>query len=90
MTNNNNSPVMYLGPTIRGVVKYGAVFSDGLPARVSKLAEKKPAISNLIASLPDIVKVQKAIDSEGTVEAVSYDKIAALTVADIKNIMEGE
>lgn len=90
MTNNNKSPVMYLGPTIRGVVKYGAVFSDGLPARISKLAKKKPVVTNLIVSLPDIVKAQKAIDSEGTVEAVSYDKIAALTEADVKNIMEGE
>ena len=86
----NKTPLMYLGPTIRGVAKNGTVFNGGIPARLSKLAEKKPVVTNLIVSLPDIVKAQKAIDTEGTVEAVSYDRIDALTEADIKNIMEGE
>ena len=39
MTKKTESPVMYLGPTIRGVVKHGAVFSGGIPGRLEKLAD---------------------------------------------------
>ena len=42
MTKKTESPVMYLGPTIRGVVKHGAVFSGGIPGRLEKLTAKKP------------------------------------------------
>lgn len=90
MTKNNNAPVMYLGPTIRGVVKSGAVFSGGLPGRLAKLIGKKPLVKNLIIPLSGIVKAKKAIDTEGTVEAVTYDKIAGLSEAEIKTITEGE
>ena len=51
----SESPVMYLGPTIRGVVKYGAVFSGGIPKRLEKLAGKKPIVKQLIVPLSDIV-----------------------------------
>lgn len=85
-----NEKVMYIGPTIRGVVKHGAVFSGGIPGRLEKLAGKKPIINNLIVPLSDIVKAKTAIDTEGTVEAVAYDKINALSEAEIKTIMEGE
>ena len=80
----SESPVMYLGPTIRGVVKYGAVFSGGIPKR------KKPIVKQLIVPLSDIVKAKTAIDTEGTVEAVAYDKIEALSEAEVKKITEGE
>ena len=43
----SESPVMYLGPTIRGVVKYGAVFSGGIPKRLEKLAGKKPIVKQI-------------------------------------------
>ena len=86
----SESPVMYLGPTIRGVVKYGAVFSGGIPKRLEKLARKKPIVKQLIVPLSDIVRAKTAIDTEGTVEAVSYDKIEALSEAEIKKITEGE
>lgn len=90
MTKKNESPVMYLGPTIRGVVKHGAVFSGGIPGRLEKLAVKKPIINHLIVPLSDTVRVKTAIDTEGTLEAVSYDKIETLSEAEIKKFTEGE
>ena len=30
---------MYIGPSVRGVVKHGAAFSGGLPARLERLAD---------------------------------------------------
>ena len=90
MTKKTESPVMYLGPTIRGVVKHGAVFNGGIPERLGKLAGKKPVVKQLIVPLPDIVKVKTAIDTEGTAEAVAYDMVEALSDVEIKKTMEGE
>ena len=51
MTKKTESPVMYLGPTIRGVVKHGAVFSGGIPGRLEKLTAKKPIMNHLIVQI---------------------------------------
>lgn len=82
--------VMYMGPTLRGVVRSGTVFEKGLPKNLSRLAEKRPVINNLIVPLADTVETKKAINTEGTAEAVSYDKIAALSKNEIEEILKGE
>lgn len=82
--------VMYLGPTISGVVKHGDVFEDGLPKKLEKVAEKKPIVKNLIVPLSEILEVKRAIDQEGTAEAVAFDKIEAIPGNEIKEITEGE
>lgn len=41
MTRKENKKVMYLGPTIRGVVKNGAVFEGGIPKNLEKIARKE-------------------------------------------------
>ena len=84
-------PVMYLGPTIRGVVKYGAVFSNGIPKKLEKIVQKKPIMESLIAPLEEIVDRKKKIDEEGSVEFVAYDAIEALKQEEINEILkEGE
>ena len=81
---------MYIGPSVRGVVKHGTTFSGGLPARLEKLEAEKPIIKSLIVPVSDIAKAIADSNTEGTVEAVAYDRIASLTEAEIKKIMEGE
>lgn len=80
---------MYIGPSIRGVVKHGAAFSGGLPARVQKLADAKPIINNLIVPVSDLADAIKHSNEEGTAVAVAYDRISELTETEIKKIMEG-
>lgn len=82
--------VMYMGPTLRGVVRNGTVFENGLPKNLLRLAEKRPVINNLIVPLNNIVEIDKAINTEGTAEAVSYGKIAALPKSEIEKILKGE
>lgn len=81
---------MYMGPTLRGVVRSGTVFANGIPKNLAKLAEKKPVINNLIVSLADTVEIKRAINTEGTAEAVSYDKIQAIPRSEIEEILKGE
>ena len=51
-----NEQVRYIGPTLRGVAKSGAVFSGGIPKKLEKLAAKKPIIKNLIVPISGIVQ----------------------------------
>ena len=81
--------VMYIGPTIRGVVRHGAAFSGGIPGRLEKLAEKKPVIKNLIVPLSGLESAVRESNTEGTALAVAYDRILALSEADVKKLMEG-
>ena len=90
MTRKENKKVMYLGPTIRGVVKNGAVFEGGIPKNLEKIAGKKPIIQNLIVPLENIVDVSKNIRVEGTPEAIAFDKIAEISEAEVKEFTEGE
>ena len=76
-----NEQVMYIGPTLRGV---------GIPKKLEKLAAKKPIIKNLIVPISGIVQAKKDVDTEGTVAAVAYDRISALSEADIRKLTEGE
>lgn len=85
-----NEQVMYIGPTLRGIAKSGAVFSGGIPKKLEKLAAKKPIIKNLIVPISGIVQAKKDVDTEGTVAAVAYDRISALSEADIRKLTEGE
>ena len=83
--------VMYLGPSIRGVVKYGAVFRGGIPKNLEKITKRKALMSYLIAPVDQIVERKKQIDTEGTVEFMAYDIIAQLKQNEIQNILkEGE
>ena len=85
-----NEQVMYIGPTLSVVAKRGAVFSGGIPKKLEKLAAKKPIIKNLIVPISGIVQAKKDVDTEGTVAAVAYDRISALSEADIRKLTEGE
>ena len=61
-----------------------------LEAKLEKLAAKKPIIKNLIVPISGIVQAKKDVDTEGTVAAVAYDRISALSEADIRKLTEGE
>ena len=76
MTRKENKKVMYLGPTIRGVVKNGAVFEGGIPKNLEKIAGKKPIIQNLIVPLENIVDVSKNIRVEGTSPSIKSQRSA--------------
>lgn len=80
---------MYIGPSIRGVVKHGATFSGGLPDRLETLAEAKPVIKNLIVPVSKIADAIRLSREEGTAVAVAYDRISALPETEIRKIMEG-
>lgn len=80
--------MLYIGPSIRGVVRYGSVFSGGIPARLEKLAEKKPIIKKLIVPVSEMEEAVRSSREEGSVIAVAYDRVSALSEAEIEEIMK--
>ncbi len=85
-----NKKVMYMGLTLRGVARSGSVFENGLPANSVQTGRKKTIIEHLIVPLAGALEPKQAIDTEGTAEAVAYDKIEALSRSEIENILKGE
>ncbi len=71
--------VMYIGPTLRGIVKSGAVFSGGIPKDLEKLAAKKPIINHLIVPLSGIVQWKKDAGTEWSMAAFAYKRILSLS-----------
>ena len=56
---------------------------------LNKLAERNPIIKNLIVPLSRLEIAVKESNTEGAALAVAYDRILALSEADVKEIMEG-
>lgn len=85
----DESKVMYIGPTVRGVVKHGDTFSGGIPDRLEKFAKAKPVMQNLIVPLSQAVETVRESNTEGTALAVAYDRVLSVAESDVKKIMEG-
>lgn len=88
MTDTNETS-MYIGPTVRGVVRHGATFSGGIPSRLEKLAAAMPIMRNLIVPLSTLESAMRETNTEGAARAVAYDRVLALSQEDVKKLMEG-
>lgn len=86
----DESQVMYIGPTVRGVARHGDTFSGGVPDRLEKLAKAMPIIRDLIVPISGIVEAIKESNEEGAALAVAYDRALKITESEVKKIMEGE
>lgn len=88
MTDTNETS-MYIGPTVRGVVRHGVTFSGGVPSRLEKLAAAMPIMRNLIVPLSTLESAMRETNTEGAARAVAYDRVLALSQEDVKKLMEG-
>ena len=67
--------VMYIGPTISGVVKQNTVFNNGLPKGLIELQEKMPIVKSLIVSTSQIAEAKNKVQSKGSALNVIYNKV---------------
>ena len=57
--------LMYLGPTITGVVRHSTVFKDGvLPQKVKECVEQLPMMKKLFVGLNEIPATVKELNKE--------------------------
>ena len=65
--------LMYLGPTITGVVRHSTIFKNGvLPQKLNKCVEEFPAMKRLLVSMEDISKATKELVKEQSALATIY------------------
>ena len=55
------APLAYVGPTIPGVATRGEVYTNGLPAALTEVAEQRPLVKKLIVKLTEMPNAQKDI-----------------------------
>ena len=69
------APMVYVGPSIRGVVRQYTTFTNGLPKDLDKKAEEIPAIRGLIVPVNQLPKAMADIrNREGLCYAL-YKKV---------------
>lgn len=54
-------PLAYVGPTIPGVATRGEVYTNGLPAALTAVAEQRPLVNKLIVELTEMPNAQRDI-----------------------------
>jgi hypothetical protein len=81
VTNTKRETVMYIGPTVRGVVINGTLFKDGkLPALVEKRTEEMPVLQSLFVPVSKLAEAQKELKDSKSAMAICYSKaVEALT-----------
>lgn len=69
---------VYIGPTIRGVVQNGSIFSGSRESVEEKLAsaiEKYPKIKRLIIKDTDLAEAREKIQTSGNGLSVAYNAL---------------
>ena len=65
--------LMYLGPSITGVVRHSTIFKNGvLPQKLSKCVEEFPAMKKLLVSMDEISAATKELMKEQSALATIY------------------
>lgn len=68
--------VMYLGPTIVGVIRHSTVFKEGvLPEKVQECVKQLPMMEKLFVSIGDIPEAVKEINKNESVFRTIYVQV---------------
>ena len=69
--------LMYLGPTITGVVRHSTIFKGGvLPMKVKECVEQFPAMKKLFVPMEDAPKVVRELKKEQSALGTIYSQTA--------------
>lgn len=69
--------LMYLGPTITGVVRHSTVFKDGeLPKKATQCIEQFPVMERLFVELDSVPKTMKELNKKESAIKTVYDLVA--------------
>lgn len=69
--------LMYLGPTITGVVRHSTVFKNGvLPQKVKECAEQFSIMNKLFVSMEELPNASKELKKEQSALKTIYSQVA--------------
>lgn len=67
--------VIYIGPTIHGVVVESTIFKNGLPNALNEKIKEQPFITKFIVPLDEMMKKKAEIHKNGTALNIFYNMI---------------
>ena len=67
--------MIYIGPTVPGIVIAGTVFNNGCPEKLKKEMEDKKALSMLMVPVSGLAKARQALKEPGSVLQICYEKV---------------
>lgn len=70
-----NTPKVYCGPSVRGVVRQYTVFTGEIPEMLAEFIKEHPAAGALIVPTERFAEVRKSLETKGTAEAILYKQI---------------
>lgn len=68
-------PLVYCGPTIKGIVKQYTSFTDNIPDALAEKAQAVPAIRALIVPLGALAQTRLALGNQGSPESIIFSTI---------------
>ena len=66
--------VVYIGPTIKGKLKKDTVFATGIPRIGKEVIEKNPAMKALFVPLDNVAEAKKQVETENSALNIMYKK----------------
>ena len=67
-------PVVYCGPTVRGVAKQYTVFSGGIPEALEDFSERHPEVKALLVPVEQFAETRRKMETAGTAEASAVER----------------
>lgn len=77
-TEKTVKPLVYCGPTIKGIAPQYTVFTDGMPEKLKEKVEQVPLIKAMLVPLSKFAEMRVKIEQPGTRENILYKKVAEL------------
>lgn len=68
-------PVVYCGPSVRGVARQYTVYARGIPAVLEAFIQAHPAARGLVVRVERFAQVRSNLSRSGTAEAILFQKI---------------
>ena len=68
-------PVVYCGPSIRGVAKQYTVYLDGIPAGLQALKDKIPVTAELIVPIEQMAQTRALLTDANSTMSLFYDAV---------------
>ena len=60
-----NSQVVYIGPTLKGIVTKNTIFASGIPSEVKEQLNKYPILNKLVIPIKNLPKVNMEMQTGG-------------------------
>ena len=67
--------VIYIGPTVPGIVIAGTIFNNGCPEKLKKAMEEKMVLSMLLVPVSGLAKARQELKEPGSVLQICYEKM---------------